>query len=99
MPQNVTADLASLPRRLLLIESVVHTAVDARIVDIVGDLLPARIVERHVRHFRAGECEGVSVLAKHMFEHASRCSTERGVPGRIARKRRREDEWCPGRVR
>ena len=65
MPKDVPSNLSALARRALLVEAVVHAAEDARVIDIVGDLLPARVVHHHVGYERVGQRDRVAVLAEH----------------------------------
>ena len=48
--EDVGRDLPALPRARALIESEVNAAIDARVVDIVGQLLERRIAEQQPGH-------------------------------------------------
>ena len=54
VPEDVLADLASLMGPRLLVEAEVDAAVDAGVVDVVGDLVPGGVVEDDARQRRDG---------------------------------------------
>ena len=50
MTQNVVAHEPALACTGLLVEPKVNAAIDARVVDVVGDLLERRLLQHDVRH-------------------------------------------------
>jgi hypothetical protein len=48
--EHVRADLPSQARTRVLVEPEVNSAIDAGIVDVIGNLFPRRVVQHHVGH-------------------------------------------------
>jgi hypothetical protein len=98
MSKDVRSNSSSLAGCGLHIEAVVDAAKDPRVVDVIGDLLPTRVVEHHVRHQRVSEGDGMSIRAEDVLEDATSRGAEAPMPGRIARERRCENQRLPVRI-
>jgi hypothetical protein len=64
VPIHVPANAASLHGSRFLVEAEVNAAVNARVVDVVGDIPEVRVLQRDGRNRRIRERDGVSVGAE-----------------------------------
>ena len=97
--EDMFADALSLAGAGFLIEAKVNTACDSRFIDIVCDLFEGCVVQNDLGSSRVAQRDPVALRAEHFLKHRSRGTAKAGVPGRISRKGRREDQWCPLTVR
>src|SRR5579859_630692 len=82
-----------------LVIAEMNSAIDPRIVDIVGDLFQLRVVQDHVRNPRIGQRDGISSTAEDLLDNLSGAITC-GCMGRgVARKCWRSDERSVGGIR
>ena len=56
----------------LLIETEVNTAVDAGVVDVLGDLLEFGVIQDRSRYRRVREGNGVPASTVYQFQHVAR---------------------------
>ena len=69
--EEVIGDIASLMRASLLFEAEMDAAVNARIVNVVADLLPVGVVEDHARQPGTGQGNGEVLLAEGPLDHGA----------------------------
>ena len=82
----------------LLVEPEVDAAVDAGVVDVVGDVLPRGVVEDQAQ-LGIGQSDGKAVLAEGTLEHRAGGAGQGCVGRRVTRERWRGDQREPGRIR
>jgi len=76
---DVFADLASKPAACLLLEPKMNTAVDASIIDVLGDVVEGRVVEDDVGQRRVRESDRVTTRAKQQLGDLARGAASRRV--------------------
>jgi hypothetical protein len=84
-----------LARSGLLIKTKVNAAVDAGIVDIVGDLLKCRVRQSHSRSGGAGKSDVMPILAIKVLQDRTGAASGARMSGRVTWKRRRDDQGQP----
>ena len=67
--EDVRADLFSLMRSRLLVEAEVDPAIDAGIINVVGNLFPVAVIEDNSWQSGVGQGDGVATLAESLFKH------------------------------
>ena len=95
---DISADLASLAGTCLLIEAEVDPAVNAGIVDVSSYLRELGVVEGHVWNGRVRQSDVMTSPAEDVLRYRAPRVARGRVGRRIARKTRRRDEGCPGRI-
>ena len=95
---DISADLASLAGTCLLIEAEVNPAVNAGIVDVSSYLRELGVVEGHGRNGRVRQSDVMTSPAEDVLRYRAPRVARGRVGRRIARKTRRRDEGCPGRI-
>ncbi len=81
-----------------LVEAKMYSAVDARIVDIIGNLLERGVLQNDVRHGRIGQRDRMSALAVKTSQDLGTAITSARVIRGVARKTWRRDEWEESQV-
>jgi hypothetical protein len=59
MPENVSRHAPTLSGRCLLVKPKMNPAVDARVVEVIGNLLKTRVLQPDVGHRRIGHLDVV----------------------------------------
>ena len=72
-----------------------NPAVDASIIDLIGDGLEARIAECHAWRGGTGEFNRMTIGPEDALQHLAGSAGSAGVSRRIGRKRRRDDRRQP----
>jgi hypothetical protein len=67
MAENVLAHARSQAGSTLLVETIVNATIYSRIVNIICDLFPTRVMEHNLGQKGVGEGDGVSILSVHFF--------------------------------
>src|SRR5687767_10734107 len=84
VPQDVLADVAALTGPRLLVEAKVNPAVDASIVDVVGDLVPCSVTEDDTGLSGMRQRDGMAVLTEGTLHHRAAGARHCRVAGPIA---------------
>ena len=84
--KNERSNLPSLTPSCLLIVAKVNLAEDPGVVDVVGNLLPSGVMERHTRSCRAGQSDLKAVLTINALKNSASGASSTRVRRRVARK-------------
>src|SRR6185436_10085547 len=98
VPEYILGDVAPHLGARILVEAKVYPAVDARVIDIRGDLLELRVLQGHPGDGRDRHCDGIGPHAVYTLDDVASCVGQGGVSRRIARETRRDDKRCKSRI-
>src|ERR1051326_8811715 len=84
MPVDIGADASPHPSASFLVEAEVNPTIDARIVDVVRDLLQLIVVQHHTRHGGVRQGDGMVGATEKALEHRPRRVASGRMSGREA---------------
>ena len=98
VPKYVGTHLSSELRARFLVEAEVNSTVDARVVDVAGDLPEGAVLERDASDRRIAERDEMMARAEHALEHLTSRATRASMRRCVAREARCKHERREGGV-